>query len=96
MEILITYDINTEDKAGKRRLRRVAQTCEKYGQRVQYSVFECDLDQAQLEVLMHRIEKLIDKESDSVRFYRLREPRDRYLRVIGHELAHDLHEPLVL
>lgn len=96
MEILITYDINTESKAGKRRLRRVAQTCEKYGQRVQYSVFECDLDQAQLEVLMHRMEKLVNEECDSVRFYRLREPRDRYLQVIGQELAHDLHEPLVL
>ena len=96
MEILITYDINTVDKNGKRRLRRVAQLCEKYGQRVQYSVFECDLDQAQLEVLVHRLEKLIDKDCDSVRLYRLREPRDRYLQVIGQELAHDLHEALVL
>jgi len=96
MEILVTYDINTETKAGKRRLRRVAQTCEKYGQRVQYSVFECHLDQARLEVLMHKLEKMINGDTDSIRFYRLREPRDRYLWIIGQQLAHDLHEPLVL
>ena len=96
MEILVTYDVSTETKAGRRRLRRVAKICEGYGQRVQKSVFECRLDAARHEELVHRLLKVINEEEDSLRFYRLREPRDRYLAVYGLGVKYDIHEPLLL
>lgn len=77
-------------------MRRVAKACEAHGQRVQKSVFECILEEADLEKLKHKLTKLIDMEEDSLRFYRLREPRDRYLQVMGRKPAYDLHEPIVV
>lgn len=71
MLVLITYDVNTEDAAGRRRLRRVAKECVNYGQRVQNSVFECNLDAAKLEQVKHDLEKLIDPRQDSLRIYHL-------------------------
>jgi CRISPR-associated protein Cas2 len=96
MEILVTYDVATDTPAGQRRLRRVAQACEAFGQRVQKSVFECKLSPADLERLRHRLAAIIDKEQDSLRFYRLPEPRETYLETMGRGLAFDLHKPLVL
>jgi len=96
VEYLVTYDVNTETRAGRRRLQRVAKRCEGYGQRVQKSVFECSLGDAQLESLKQELRKEIKETEDSVRIYRLMEPRKRYLQVLGQDLAHDLHEPLVL
>jgi CRISPR-associated protein Cas2 len=95
MEILVTYDVNTETKAGRRRLRKVAKACEGYGQRVQKSVFECTLDSAKLELLFHRLRHLIDEEQDSLRFYRLQEPREKYVQAFGKKLAFDIHDPLL-
>lgn len=69
MFVLITYDVNTESAAGKKRLRQVAKKCEKYGERVQCSVFECIIDSSQCEVLKSDLYKMIDKEKDSIRFY---------------------------
>ena len=74
MEILVTYDVKTETAAGRRRLRRVAKVCEGFGQRVQFSVFECVVDPAQLALLVHALEKEIDAGEDSLRIYRLQEP----------------------
>lgn len=71
MLVLVTYDVNTEDAAGKTRLRRVAKRCVDYGQRVQNSVFECLVDETQLCVLKHELEQLILPERDSLRFYNL-------------------------
>ena len=71
MLVLITYDVNTESTAGKKRLRRVAKCCEKYGQRVQNSVFECVLDEAQYRMLQHTLMGIVDKSTDSLRFYNL-------------------------
>ncbi|MCL2519615.1 MAG: CRISPR-associated endonuclease Cas2 [Spirochaetaceae bacterium] len=71
MLILIAYDVNTETPAGKRRLRQVAKVCVNYGQRVQNSVFECELDNALFIKVKHQLENIIDKETDSLRFYRL-------------------------
>ena len=96
MEILITYDVSTETKAGRRRLRHVAKICEGYGQRVQKSVFECQVDAPTREELIHRLCKAINEEEDSLRLYRLREPRDRFLTVYGLGLKYDIHEPLLL
>ena len=71
MLVLITYDVNTETAAGRRRLRKVAKVCVDYGQRVQNSVFECLLDAAQYTMFKAKLTELIDSESDSLRFYQL-------------------------
>lgn len=71
MMILITYDVNTEDAAGRKRLRQIAKQCINYGQRVQNSVFECVLDAAQCRLLQHKLLQIMDEEKDSLRFYYL-------------------------
>lgn len=71
MLVLITYDVNTETPAGRKRLRKVAKKCVNYGQRVQNSVFECLLDAAQYAVLKNELCSLIDPRLDSLRFYQL-------------------------
>ena len=71
MLVLITYDVNTTDADGRRRLRNVAKLCVAHGQRVQNSVFECSLDAAQLCGLKAELTKLIDEKKDSLRFYNL-------------------------
>ena len=71
MLILITYDVNTEAAAGRKRLRQVAKQCVNYGRRVQNSVFECILDQAQCVALKATLTKIIDENVDSLRFYYL-------------------------
>lgn len=71
MLVLITYDVNTEDAAGRKRLRKIAKQCVNYGQRVQNSVFECLLDTAQCRVLQHELCKIMDPQRDSLRFYYL-------------------------
>ena len=67
--VLITYDVNTETEAGKRRLRQVAKKCVNYGQRVQNSVFECLLDPAQFAQLKNDLQSIVDPEKDSLRYY---------------------------
>ena len=69
MMVLITYDVETVSKDGQKRLRKVSKQCVNFGQRVQNSVFECILDPAQLTMLKFRLEEIIDKEKDSIRFY---------------------------
>ena len=69
--LVVTCDVDTANASGQKRLRKVAKICERYGMRVQNSVFEVLLDAAQLVVLKHELEKIIDTEQDSVRFYRL-------------------------
>ena len=71
MLILITYDVSTEDSAGRKRLNIIAKHCVKYGQRVQNSVFECLVDPAQWVTLQEKLIKIIDPEKDSLRFYYL-------------------------
>ncbi|MBU5230899.1 CRISPR-associated endonuclease Cas2 [Intestinimonas butyriciproducens] len=71
MLVLITYDVNTEDAAGRRRLRWVARQCVNYGQRVQNSVFECVLDAAQYRQVQAKLIQIADLERDSLRFYML-------------------------
>lgn len=71
MMVLITYDVNTETAEGKTRLRKVAKQCVNYGRRVQNSVFECVLDQAQCVLLKSMLTDIIDKDKDSLRFYYL-------------------------
>lgn len=71
MMVLITYDVNTTTAAGQKRLRKVAKACQDYGQRVQFSVFECLIDPARLKQLQASLEKLIDSDEDSLRYYYL-------------------------
>lgn len=71
MMVLITYDVNTGDAAGRKRLRQIAKQCVNYGQRVQNSVFECVLDAAQCKQLQHKLLSIMDPDFDSLRFYYL-------------------------
>jgi CRISPR-associated protein Cas2 len=95
MMVLITYDINTETAAGRKRLRKVAKECQNYGQRVQYSVFECLIDSAQLVQLKHRLVQLIDVERDSLRFYYLGDKWAGRVDHVGAKASLDLTGPLV-
>lgn len=88
--ILITYDVNTEDAEGKRRLRRVAKQCVNYGQRVQNSVFECLVDPSQYKLLQAKLLEIIDPEKDSLRFYQL---GNKYQSKIEHFGVKASYEP---
>lgn len=90
MMVLITYDVNTETSAGKKRLRQIAKQCVNYGQRVQNSVFECVLDASQCKQLQHRLVGLMDENTDSLRFYYL---GNRYQTKIEHFGAKSSYEP---
>lgn len=83
MWIVVCYDVNTETPAGRRRLRRVAQVCVNFGQRVQKSVFECHVTEVQYEKLKRSLLKEIDKEEDNLMIYRLTEPRDSHVEMYG-------------
>ncbi|HET6537829.1 MAG TPA: CRISPR-associated endonuclease Cas2 [Sphingopyxis sp.] len=94
MLVLITYDVKTEDAVGRRRLRRVARACLDFGQRVQYSVFECEVDPAQWVALRARLIGEIDPECDSLRFYRLGAEGRRRIEHVGAKAVLDLAGPL--
>jgi CRISPR-associated protein Cas2 len=97
MNILVTYDIaDTESRAGARRLRKVAIVCKDYGQRVQFSVFECEIDEMQFEVFRAKLLKTIDVQVDSLRFYKLMGGRDRAVEAYGVDKYVDFNEPLIL
>ena len=83
MWIIVCYDVNTETSAGRRRLRRVAQVCKNFGQRVQKSVFECQVDEMKFEQLRRRLLKEVELELDNLRIYRLTEPRDKHVEEFG-------------
>ena len=95
MLMLVTYDVNTQDAAGRRRLRRVARTCLDRGQRVQDSVFECEVDPAQWAQLRARLLQEIDAELDSLRFYRLGADGKRRVEHVGAKPVLDLGGPLL-
>lgn len=96
MYILITYDVDTTEKEGARRLRKVAKACVDYGQRVQNSVFECELTEAQLSIVMERIRTIIDKTKDSVRIYHLNKNENRRVEVLGMETAYKVDEAIII
>lgn len=96
MLVLVTYDVNTESEGGKRRLRRVAKACENYGQRVQFSVFECLLDPAQWAELRHQLLERIDPERDSLRFYFLGANWKGRIEHLGAKAAYDPEGPLIV
>lgn len=96
MLILVTYDVSTETRAGRRRLRRVAKVCQNYGQRVQKSVFECKVDKTTYEVLEKELLDEIDSNEDNLRFYRLNEPLEEHVKEFGQFKAVDFDGPLVV
>ena len=95
-DYLVTYDVETTTREGRRRLRRVARVCEDYGQRVQKSVFECRLDDTLFETFLSRCAQEVDGQRDSLRLYRLPADRTISVRVLGREDWRDPDEPLIV
>ena len=96
MLVLITYDVNTATPEGRRRLRKVSKACEDYGQRVQNSVFECEVDAGKLLLVKDRLIKIIDAEKDSLRFYILGNEGRKKVEHFGAKPSFDVLEPLVI
>ena len=96
MLVLVTYDVNTQDKAGRKRLRRVAKRCVDYGIRVQNSVFECVVDAAQLRVLKKKLTDEIDASKNSLRFYYLGEKYKNKVEHYGTKQSIDLEGTLII
>ncbi len=95
MMVLVTYDVNTQTKAGRKRLRRVAKVCKDYGQRVQNSVFECLVDPAQWAKLRFKLIDESDDEVDSLRFYFLGKNWKPRVEHIGAKPSYDPEGPLI-
>lgn len=95
MLVLITYDVNTETSAGKARLRKVAKQCVNYGQRVQNSVFECNMDAAKCRQVKAILEGIIDKDKDSLRFYNLGDNYKNKIEHIGAKPGFDVTDTLL-
>ena len=89
MLVLITYDVSTQTPEGRRRLRQVAKCCVRYGQRVQNSVFECNLDAAQLKRFQSELESQIDRQADSLRFYLLGNHYQNKVTHVGAKRSYD-------
>lgn len=95
MMILVTYDVSTQDETSSRRLRHVARQCQNYGQRVQYSVFEIEVDPAQWTMLKAKLEDIINPETDSLRYYYLGKNWQRKVEHIGAKPVLDLNDVLL-
>lgn len=96
MYFLVCYDVNTETKEGRRRLRRVAQACKNFGQRAQKSVFELSLNDVEHQRMKNVLLKIIDKEEDSLRIYKIMEPHEKHIQSWGRQMVLDLDGPVVL
>ena len=96
MLVLITYDVNTEDAGGKKRLRKIAKECVNFGQRVQNSVFECLIDASQCRRLQHTLVSIMDQEKDSLRFYYLGNQYKNKIEHFGTKCTYDFEEPMII
>lgn len=96
MNILITYDVDTVSKQGQKRLRQVARICKDYGQRVQNSVFECEVTEVQYIMIKEKIANIIDKSLDSIRFYHLSKNEHRRVDTIGIDRAFNVNDTIIL
>jgi len=96
MFVIVSYDVATSEKGGQRRLRRVAKACKDFGQRVQYSVFECIVDPAQWTVLKERLISEIDPQNDSLRFYYLGSNWQHRVEHVGAKEPLDQEGPLIV
>lgn len=95
MLIVVTYDVSTETSTGRGRLRKVAKQCQNYGQRVQNSVFECKMDEAQFVMFKNSLIKLINEKEDSLRFYRLGNNYQNRIEHYGSKEVQDIDAPLI-
>ena len=95
MLVLITYDVNTQTASGRKRLRKVAKQCVNYGKRVQNSVFECQLDSTQYRQVKAILETIIDKDTDSLRFYKIGDKYKSKVEHMGINPGFDVTEPLI-
>lgn len=95
MLIVVTYDVSTETSAGRARLRKVAKQCQNYGQRVQNSVFECIMDEAQFVSFKSGLLKLINEDEDSLRFYHMGNAYRNRIEHFGNKKVQDLEAPIV-
>ena len=96
MLMLVSYDVSTVDRAGRSRLRRIAKACLNWGIRVQNSVFECNVNQAQWVQLKAQLENIFDPETDSLRYYNLGDNYNRRIEHVGAKPALDVEQPLLL
>lgn len=96
MLVLITYDVDTRDSAGQKRLRKIARACVDYGQRVQCSVFECLLEPAQCKRLKAKLLSLMDSEKDSLRFYYLGNKYESKIEHFGCKDSYLPEEPMII
>jgi CRISPR-associated protein Cas2 len=96
MQVLVSYDVNTTTPEGERRLRRVAQVCVNFGQRVQKSVFECSVSEMQYEAMKQQLLDLIDARVDNLRIYRLAMPKEQFRECFGVQKEVDFEGPLVV
>ena len=96
MYLLITYDVSTITPAGRTRLRRVAKTCQNHGQRVQNSVFECQLEPADIVLLKSKLNATIDPKTDSLRFYHLGNNWRRKVEHHGAKASYDVDGPMIV
>ena len=96
MLVLITYDVNTETPEGRKRLRNVAKACEDYGQRVQNSVFECEVDAGKYLLVKDRLVKIINVKSDSLRFYILGNEGHKKVEHFGIKQSFNVNAPLII
>jgi len=94
--VLVSYDVAVSHPGGTRRLRRVAKACVNYGQRVQFSVFECDVDPAQWVTLKNTLEKIIDEKTDSLRYYYLGANWRKKVEHVGAKPVIDMDDPLIV
>ena len=96
MYILITYDVDTVSEMGQKRLRQVARICKDYGQRVQNSVFECEVTEAQFVKLKDALSAAMEKSHDSIRFYHLNKNENRRVETMGVETAYNVNDVIIL
>lgn len=96
MLVLVTYDVSFESENGKRRLRQIAKICQDYGTRVQYSVFECDVDPAQWVELKQQLFDIYDKKVDSLRFYKLGKNGHKKIEHYGAKPSFDLFKDVII
>ena len=96
MYILVTYDVDTINESGNKRLRKVARICKNYGQRVQNSVFECDVTEAQYCILKDQIKEVMDEQLDSIRFYHLNKNKNHSIDTLGKITSYDVNDTIII
>ena len=96
MYILVTYDVETVSEMGQKRLRKVARICKNYGQRVQNSVFECDVTEAQYRFMKNELRNAMDEKQDSIRFYHLNKNKNHSIETLGKITSYDVEDVFIL